>query len=69
MNSLERLIDEARRRTKALGSMPKEQAGLPLIHAVLIDVSRHWRGIKISPGDLKKLNAVRAEVAPLVASA
>lgn len=68
-NSLERLIEEARRRTKVLGPMPNEEAGLSLIHAVLIDVSKHWRGIKITTNDLEKLNALRAEVAPLAASA
>ena len=44
-NSFEWFIQQARRRTKVLGSMPYEQAGLSLIHAVLLDVSRHWRDI------------------------
>ena len=68
-NSLERLIEEGRRRTKVMGSMPNEAAGLSLIHAVLVDVSKRWRGIKITPDDLEKLNELRAEVAPLAASA
>ena len=68
-NSLERLIEEARRRTKVLGSMPNEEAGLSLIHAVLVDVSKRWRGIRITPGDLEKLNELRAQVALLAASA
>jgi len=68
-NSLERLIEEGRRRTKVLGSMPHEAAGLSLIHAVLIDVSQRWRGITITADDLETLNRLRAEVAPLAASA
>jgi transposase-like protein len=68
-NSLERLIEEARRRTKVISSLPDERAGLSLIHAVLVDVSRRWHGIKITPADLEKLNALRAEVVPLAASA
>lgn len=68
-NSLERLIEEARRRTKVISTLPDERAGLSLIHAVLVDVSRRWRGIRISPADLETLNALRAELVPLAASA
>ena len=67
-NTLERLIEEARRRTKVIGPMASEQSGLSLIHAVLVDVSKRWRGIKLTPGDLEKLNALRSEVAPLAAA-
>jgi putative transposase len=68
-NGLERLIEEGRRRTKVIHAIPDEKAGLSLIHAVLVDVSRRWRGIEIKPADLEKLNALRAEVVPLAASA
>ena len=68
-NSLERLIEEARRRTKVQGAMGGEQAGLSLVYAVTVDVAKRWRGIRIRPGDLEKLNVLRAEVAPLAASA
>jgi transposase-like protein len=68
-NSLERLIEEGRRRTKVISSMPDERAGLSLIHAVLVDVSRRWHGIRMTPADLEKLYALRAEVVPLAASA
>ncbi|MCG3131659.1 MAG: hypothetical protein FLDDKLPJ_02463 [Phycisphaerae bacterium] len=68
-NTLERLIEEARRRTKVQGALGGEQAGLALIYAVTVDVARRWRGIRIAPSDLEKLNALRAEVAPLAASA
>ena len=68
-NSLERLIEEARRRTKVQGALGGERAGLALIHAVTVDVAKRWHGIKISPADLEILNALRAEVAPLKATA
>jgi transposase-like protein len=67
-NTLERLIEEARRRTKVIGPMANEQSGLSLIHAVLVDVSKRWRGIQLTPRDLEKLNALRSEVAPLAAA-
>jgi putative transposase len=68
-NTLERLIEEARRRTKVISTIPDERAGLSLVHAVLVDVSRRWHGIKITPADLETLQALRAEVAPLAATA
>ena len=68
-NGLERLIEEARRRTKVQGVLGGEQAGLSLIYAVTVDVSKRWRGIRITPGDLEKLNALRVEVAPLARTA
>jgi transposase-like protein len=67
-NSLERLIEEGRRRTKVIGTLPDERAGLSLIHAVLVDASKNWRGIKMLPLDLENLNALRSEVVPLAAA-
>ena len=68
-NGLERLIEEARRRTKVQGVLGGEQAGLSLIYAVTVDVAKRWRGIRITPGDLEKLNVLRGEVAPLAKTA
>jgi transposase-like protein len=68
-NGLERLIEEARRRTKVQGVLGGEQAGLSLIYAVTVDVAKRWRGIRITPGDLEKLNVLRAEFAPLAKTA
>ena len=68
-NSLERLIEEARRRTKVISTIPDERAGLSLVHAVLVDVSRRWHGLRMAPADLETLNALRAEVVPLAATA
>jgi transposase-like protein len=68
-NGLERLIEEARRRTKVQGVLGGEQAGLSLIYAVTVDVAKRWRGIRISPADLEKLTELRADVAPLAKTA
>ena len=68
-NGLERLIEEARRRTKVQGVLGGEQAGLSLIYAVTVDVAKRWRGIRMTPGDLEKLNVLRGDVAPLRATA
>jgi transposase-like protein len=67
-NTLERLIEEARRRTKVVSSIPDERAGLSLIHAVLVDVSRRWHGIQIAPADREILDRLRAAVVPLAAT-
>jgi putative transposase len=68
-NTLERLIEEARRRTKVQGAMGGEQAGLALIYAVTVDVAKRWRGIRLAPADLEKLTLLRQEVAPRKATA
>jgi transposase-like protein len=68
-NSLERLIEEGRRRTKVMGVMAGERSALSLVHAVLVDASKGWHGIRMTPSDLEKLNALRAELAPLAVSA
>lgn len=68
-NTLERLIEEARRRTKVQGPLGGEQAGLALIYAVTVDVAKRWRGLRIAPADLEKLMTMRQEVAPLKATA
>lgn len=68
-NSLERLIEEGRRRTKVISTIPDERAGMSLVYAALVDVSKRWRGIRMSPSDLEKLSLLKAEVAPLAATA
>jgi len=67
-NSLERLIEEARRRTKVQGALGGEQAGLSLIYAVTVDLAKRWRGIRMTPADLETLNTLRGDVAPLKAT-
>jgi len=68
-NGLERLIEEARRRTDAMGPMAGEWSGLPLVYALLVDVAKRWRGIRITADDLEKLAALRGQLAPLAVSA
>ncbi len=68
-NSLERLIEEGRRRTKVMGPMAGETAGLSLIHAVLMDASKRWKGIDMSSYIRQKLEALRATLVPLAESA
>ena len=68
-NGLERLIEEGRRRTKVLGVLPNEKAGLSLVHAVLVDVSKRWRGIRITPQEQSELNELRSRMSSYQASA
>jgi len=68
-NSLERLIEETRRRSKVISTIPDERAGLSLVHAVLVDVSRRWQGLPVTPANLKTANIPRAESVPLAAMA
>ncbi len=68
-NGLERLLEEGRRHSNAMGPMGGEQSGLSLVYAVLVDVAKCWRGIRINADDLEKLDALRATVAPLAATA
>lgn len=68
VNLLDRRIQGARRRTKVGGTIPGDAAGLSLIHAALVDVSRRRRRIHITPGRLEDLNDLRPEVVPLAES-
>ena len=63
-NGLQRLIEEARRRTKVQGVLGGEQAGLSLIYALTVNAAKPWRGVRLTPGDLEKLNVLRMKVAP-----
>jgi len=60
---------EGRRRTKVMGPMAGETAGLSLIHAVLVDASKRWHGVDVSSYLMEKLDALRATIAPLAESA
>lgn len=64
-NSLERLIEEGRRRTKVMGAMAGETAGLSLIYSVLSDASKRWKGIDMSPYIRRKLEALKNTLDPL----
>jgi transposase-like protein len=68
-NTLERLIEEGRRRTKVMGPMAGETAGLSLIYSVLMDASKRWKGIDMSRYARRKLEELRATLVPLAESA
>ena len=57
-NLLERLFGEGRRRTKVIPRFTSEASGLSLIFAVLVDASESWRGVKMSPGALQRLDQI-----------
>lgn len=63
-NLLERLFEEARRRTKVLGRFPSETSALKLIYAVLIDASKNWHGVKMTVEAMDELRMLWQQVRP-----
>jgi len=59
-NLLERLLGESKRRTKVIPRFPTEKSCLSLVYAVLIDVSAHWHGLKMTPKIKEDLVGLRA---------
>ena len=59
-NLLERLLGESKRRTKVIPRFPTEKSCLSLVYAVLIDVSAHWHGLKMTPKIKEDLAGLRA---------
>ena len=59
-NLLERLLGESKRRTKVIPRFPTEKSCLSLVYAVLIDVSSHWHGLKMTPKIKEDLAGLRA---------
>ncbi len=62
-NRLERLNGEGRRRTKVIPRFPTERSCLALLFATLVNASKRWRGVKMSPTAIKQLQQLRAETA------
>ena len=60
-NRLERLQGEGRRRTKVIPRFPTERSCLALLYATLITASATWRGVRMTPAILRKLDALRKE--------
>ena len=58
-NRLERLQEEGRRRTKVIPRFPTERSCLSLLFATLITASARWRGVKMTPAIVRKLDALR----------
>ena len=61
-NLLERLFEENRRRVKVIPHFFKERAGMKLVFATMLAVSRKWRGVKMSPLIARKIDALWNEV-------
>lgn len=59
-NLLERLLGESKRRTKVIPRFPTEKSCLSLVYAVLVDVSAHWHGLKMTPKTKEELAGLRA---------
>ena len=60
-NLLERLFGEGRRRTKVIPRFTSEASGLSLIFAVLTDASEGWRGVKMKPYVLERLDQIAVD--------
>jgi putative transposase len=61
-NLLERLFDEARRRTKVIPHAFGKCAVLKLVYAALIRAAERWRGIRVSEFQQRQLKAIRDEI-------
>jgi len=61
-NLLERLIGEGRRRTKVIPRFPGEQACLKLLYATLVEASRTWRGLPMTPRTLREMDRLKGEL-------
>ena len=59
-NLLERLLGESKRRTKVIPRFPAEKSCLSLVYAVLIDASKYWFGLRMTPKIMEELAVLRA---------
>lgn len=60
-NLIERTFGESRRRTKVIPFFFKEQAGINLVFATLITITKKWRGVKVTPAIQLQLTKIRQE--------
>ena len=61
-NLLERTFGEGRRRTKVIPRFPNERSCLKLVYAVMIDVSKKWRGIRMNVRIGELLSQIRQKL-------
>jgi putative transposase len=61
-NLIERTFGETRRRVKVIGRLPGERSCLSLVWAVLDRATAGWRGVTLTPSDVRLLAALRAEL-------
>jgi len=59
-NLIERTFGESRRRTKVIPRFPTEESCLTLLYATLVNASRTWRGVVMTPKILRALDLLRA---------
>lgn len=57
-NLLERLFGEGKRRTKVIPKFTTESSGMMLLFAVLVDASEGWRGVRMPPHILERLEQI-----------
>lgn len=60
-NTIERLFQEVKRRTKVLPAFGNEASCLMLCHAVLVNLAQKkpWRGLRVTDDDLRHLELIR----------
>lgn len=57
-NLLERLFGEGKRRTKVIPKFTTESSGMMLLFVVLVDASEGWRGVRMPPHILHRLEQI-----------
>lgn len=64
-NTIERLFQEVKRRTKVIPAFGKEESCLMLCHAVIVELARKkpWRGLRMTDADRGHLDLIRKHLA------
>jgi transposase-like protein len=60
-NLLERLFGEGKRRTKTIPKFTTESSGMMLLFAVLVDASEGWRGVRMPPHVIQRLEQIAVD--------
>jgi transposase-like protein len=60
-NLLERLFGEGKRRTKVIPKFTSESSGMMLLFAVLVDASEGWRGVRMPPHVIQRLEQIAVD--------
>lgn len=61
-NMLERLLEEAKRRTKVIPYFQSEKSCLKYVYATMIAASRAWRGVHMTVRIEKQLNSIKERI-------
>lgn len=59
---LERLLEEAKRRTTVIPYFQSEKSCLKFVFATMIAASRLWRGVHMDVRDEKQLNSLKEKI-------